>query len=364
MASLLTTPIDIGPITLRNRLWLAPMCQYSVTAEDGTPTDWHLVHLGARASGGFGLVIAEATAVSPEARISPQDTGIWDDAQITAWSRIVDFIHSQGAKAGIQLAHAGRKSSTYPALPAFADHAGTVPASDGGWQTVGPTDVPFPELDAPRALSTEEVQRVVQDFAAAAGRAVAAGFDVIELHGAHGYLIHQFLSPLVNTRSDEYGGSLDGRTRLAREITEAVRSVLPADRALTIRISGTDWADGGWDVASSIELTLALENLGLDAVHVSSGGAVPAPISIGPGYQSGLAQQIKAAVHVPVATVGLITEPAQAESLLRTEAADVIAVGRAALRDPHWALNATRELERDPQAASDLSPGQYVRAYR
>jgi 2,4-dienoyl-CoA reductase-like NADH-dependent reductase (Old Yellow Enzyme family) len=364
MASLLTSSLDIGPLTLRNRIWLAPMCQYAVTARDGVPHDWHLVHLGARAAGGFGLVVAEATAVNPEGRISPQDTGLWNDEQTGAWARIVDFIHSQGAKAGVQLAHAGRKASTEPSLPGYS--GGSIAPADGGWQTVAPTAEPFPGLDTPRALSTDEIQQVVADFAAAAGRAAEAGFDLVELHGAHGYLIHQFLSPLVNTRTDEYGGGLVDRTRLAREVVAAVREALPVDRALTIRISGTDWIEDGWDEASSIELVLGLEALGLDAVHVSSGGAVPAKIDPGPGpgYQAGLAQQIRAGVHVPVAAVGLISDPEQAESLLRVGAADAIAIGRAALRDPHWALNATHALERDPQVAQDLAPGHYVRAYR
>jgi 2,4-dienoyl-CoA reductase-like NADH-dependent reductase (Old Yellow Enzyme family) len=364
MSALLTSPMDIGALTLRNRMWLAPMCQYALTARDGVPHDWHLVHLGARAAGGFGLVIAEATAVSPEGRISPQDTGIWNDEQATAWARVVDFIHAQGAKAGIQLAHAGRKASTAPDLPGFP--AGSVGPEDGGWQSVGPTDQAFPGLDAPRALSAEETEQVVRDFAAAARRAVDAGFDLIELHGAHGYLVHQFLTPLVNTRTDEYGGSFEGRSRLAREVTEAVREVLPEDRALTIRISGTDWTDGGWDVDSSIELVNTLAGLGLDAVHVSSGGAVLAKITPGPGpgYQSGLAQQIRAGVDVLVATVGLITEPEQAETLLRTGAADAVAIGRAALRDPHWALNATKALEKDASVAESLAPGHYARAYR
>lgn len=359
---LLFEPMTLRSLELRNRIWVAPMCQYAVTAQDGVPTDVHLAHYGARASGGAALVIAEATGVLPEGRISPRCVGLWNDEQATAFSRIASVVHDQGAAMGIQLAHAGRKGSTFPAWPSlFAK--GTVPQAQGGWQTVGPTQEPFPTLDAPHALTVDEIRDIVDAFAAAARRAVEAGIDLIELHAAHGYLLHQFLTPLVNTRTDEYGGDLAGRSRLLREVLGAVRDAVGEQVPVTVRISATDHIDGGWDVEDSIALATQLATLGLDAVHVSTGGAVPVPgsITVGPGYQVPQARRIREALDVPVAAVGLITEPVQAESILVDGSADVIAIGRVALREPSWPLRAARELGADPQR---FGPEAYARALR
>lgn len=345
-------------LELRNRIWLAPMCQYMVEAEDGVPTDWHLVHLGARATGGFGLLITEATAVSPEGRISPRDTGLWNDQQVQAWRRITGFCQQQGAPVAVQLAHAGRKASTWPALPRFRQRRGTVPEFASGWRTVGPTADPFPGLDAPDALSREQIRLVVEDFVAAAGRAEQAGFDALELHFAHGYLVHEFLSPLVNSRTDEYGGDGPGRRRLALEIASAVRERWPAESPLIVRISATDWIDGGWDIEQSVELARDLERVGVDALHVSTGGAVIADIAVGPEYQVGFARTLRDAVSMPVSAVGLITDPAGAQAVLDRGDADFVAVGRAALREPAWPQRAAHELGvRD----ASLYPGAYQR---
>ena len=354
----LLAPARLRELELRNRIWLAPMCQYMVEAGDGVPTDWHLVHLGARAAGGFGLVVTEATAVSPEGRISPQDTGLWNQQQAGAWRRIVEFCQAQGAKVAVQLAHAGRKASTWPALPAFRGRRGTVPEFASGWRAVGPTEEPFPGLDAPDALTHEDIAGVVEDFVAATRRAEAAGFDALELHFAHGYLVHEFLSPLVNTRTDEYGGDGHGRRRLAREIAAAVREQWPAERPLLVRLSATDWIDGGWDIHQSVELAHDLEQAGVDALHVSTGGAVVADIAVGPEYQVGFARTLREAVSMPVAAVGLITDPAAAEAVLERGDADFVAVGRAALREPGWPQRAAHVLGmRDPS----LYPAAYHR---
>lgn len=354
----LLAPAHLRDLEIRNRMWLAPMCQYMVEAEDGVPTEWHLVHLGARATGGFGLVITEATAISPAGRISPRDTGLWNDEQATAWSRIVDFCHQQGASTAVQLAHAGRKASTWPALPAYSGRRGTLPEFASGWRTVGPTTDPFPGLDAPDALSTEDIAAVVEEFVAAARRAEQAGFDAVELHFAHGYLVHEFLSPLVNTRQDEYGGDGAGRRRLAREIAGAVREQWPADRPVIVRISATDWIDGGWDIEQSVDLARELEAIGVDALHVSTGGAVIADIAVGPEYQVGFARTLREAVSLPVAAVGLITDPLGAQGVLDRGDADFVALGRAALREPGWPQRAAHELGvRD----ASLYPGAYHR---
>ncbi|WP_220458008.1 MULTISPECIES: NADH:flavin oxidoreductase/NADH oxidase [unclassified Actinotalea] len=346
--SRLFTPLTLRGTTFRNRAWLAPMCQYS--AIDGVPGDWHLVHLGARASGGFGLVIAEATAVVPEGRITPQDTGIWDETQTQAWSRIVRFVHERGARAGIQLAHAGRKASTYRP---WSPRRGTVPGADGGWATVGPSDVAFDGLDAPTALTTEALADVVTAFAAAAERSLRAGFDVVEVHAAHGYLLHAFLSPLSNRRTDAYGGPLENRSRLLREVVTAVRAVWPQDRPLFVRVSATDWTDGGLTPDEVTAVCAELAGLGVDLVDVSSGGNVVAPVPVGPGYQVPLARRVRAGAGVPVAAVGLITSAAQAESILVDGAADAVLLGREALRDPMWPLRAAHELG-VPVASLDL----------
>ena len=354
----LLTPARLRELEIRNRIWLAPMCQYMVEEQDGVPTDWHLVHLGARAAGGFGLIVTEATAVSPEGRISAQDTGLWNDEQAAAWQRITSFCQRQGAKIAVQLAHAGRKASTWPALPQFRGRRGTVPEFAAGWRTVGPTSEPFPGLDAPDALTAQDIDRVIADFVDAARRAEAAGFDAVELHFAHGYLVHEFLSPLVNTRRDGYGGDGEGRRRLAREITAAVRERWPAERPLIARISATDWIDGGWDIEQSVELARELEAVGVDALHVSTGGAVIADIAVGPEYQVGFARTLRDAVAMPVAAVGLITDPHGAQEVLDRGDADFVAVGRAALREAGWPQRAAHELGVRDGA---LYPGAYRR---
>lgn len=337
----LFSPMTLRGTHLRNRIMVAPMCQYSVEDQDGVPTDWHLVHLGAMARGGAGLVMAEATSVVPEGRISPQDTGIWSDEQAQAWQPITSFIASQSAVSAIQLAHAGNKASTYRSWSG----SGSVPVDQGGWQTVGPSAESFPGLAAPVALSLDGISNVVTAFAAAARRSLDAGFDVVEVHAAHGYLLHQFLSPLSNDRTDAYGGDLTGRSRLLREVVEAVREVWPEDRALLVRISATDWVDGGHDLADSVVVAGWLRDLGVDLIDVSSGGVSPhQQITPAPGYQVPLAARIRAEARIPTAAVGMITEPAQAEQILADGSADLVAMARALLRDPQWPLRAAHEL--------------------
>ncbi|WP_254052144.1 tRNA-dihydrouridine synthase [Aeromicrobium sp. A1-2] len=327
-------------MTARNRIWLAAMCQYSCFERDGMPTDWHLVNLGQHAMGGFGLVVTEATAVVPEGRISPEDTGIWSDEHIEPWRRITDFVRSQGTIAAIQLAHAGRKGSTWSP---FSEGSGTAPAEVGGWEPVGPSALAFEGLDVPRALATQEVAALPQAFADAAVRADAAGFDVVEIHGAHGYLIHEFLSPLANQRTDRYGGSFANRTRLVVEIVDAVRAVW--DKPVFVRLSASDWADGGWTVEETAQLGSVLKQHDVDLLDVSSGGAVAhQKIDIGPGYQVPFAREVRSVSGLPVAAVGLITDPAQAEQVLVDGDADIVMLARAAIREPAWPLRAAHEL--------------------
>ncbi len=336
--SKLFEPITLRGLTLRNRVWLAPMCQYSST--DGMPDDWQLVHLGSRATGGFGLILTEASAVVPEGRISPEDAGIWNDEQTQAWRRIVEFVHGQGASIGVQLAHAGRKGSTYRP---WAEQQGSVPEAEGGWQAVAPSRVPFEGYADPAALTIEEIAGVVTAFADATSRAIEAGFDTVEIHAAHGYLLHEFLSPLSNLRDDDYGGSFENRTRLLLETVDAVRAALPETAPLLVRISGTDWIDGGWDLEQSTRLAVLLKERGVDLVDVSSGGNAPASIPLEPGYQVPLAAGVRAA-GLPTGAVGLITEPEQAEKILANGEADVVFLARAALREPSWPLRAAHEL--------------------
>ncbi|MCU1689147.1 MAG: NADH:flavin oxidoreductase [Jatrophihabitantaceae bacterium] len=337
--SSLFAPITLRGIEMRNRVWIAPMCQYS--SVEGHPTDWHLVHMGALARGGAGLVIQEATAIAPEGRISPTDAGIWSDEHIAGYRRITDFVHSQGAAAGIQLGHAGRKAST--SAP-FAGH-GYVQPGDGGWTTVGPSAAGFGDWPAPLELAADEVAALPGAFAAAAVRSAAAGFDVVELHAAHGYLLHQFLSPLSNTRTDAYGGGLAGRSRLLLETAAAVRAALPGGQALLVRLSATDWVEGGWDLAQTIEVSRALVGLGVDLIDVSSGGLDPRQrIALEPGYQVPFARAVRAAISAPVSAVGLITEAAQAERIVAGGDADAVMIARAALRDPSWPQRAAHEL--------------------
>lgn len=337
---MLFEPLTLRGLTLRNRLMAAPMCQYS--AVDGLPQPWHLVHLGGLARGGIGLVMTEATAVVPEGRISPEDTGIWSQRHVDAWRPIVDFLHDQGAAAAMQLAHAGQKASTYRP---WSPSQGSVPVAEGGWPTVGPSSQGYPGLAAPRALRTDELPGIVESFAAAARRALAAGFDTVEVHGAHGYLLHEFLSPLTNDRTDEYGGDLAGRARLLLEVAQAVRAVWPEDLPLFVRISATDWADGGHDLDASVQVSTWLREAGVDLIDVSSGGVSAAQrITARPGYQVPLAGRIRHEAAIATGAVGLITDAAQAEAVLTEGAADLVILGRALLRDPQWALRAAHDL--------------------
>lgn len=337
----LFAPLELGDITLPNRIVVSPMCQYS--AEDGFANDWHLVHLGSRAVGGAGLVITEATAVRPEGRISPQDLGLWKDEHIAPLKRAVDFLHRQGTFAGIQLAHAGRKASM--CAPWQGERIAT--AEEGGWKdVVAPSAIPFSQkYPQPRAQTEAEIGDTVKAFARAARRALLAGFDVIEIHGAHGYLLHQFLSPLSNQRSDIYGGSLENRMRLLTQVVDAVREEWPHERPLFVRISATDWADGGWNVQSSIALAAHLRLRKVDLLDVSSGGLIPGvKIPVGPGYQTHFSEQIRRHTGILTGSVGMITEPAQADHILRTGQADLVLMAREFLRDPYWALHAADDL--------------------
>ena len=353
MTSRLFTPLTLRAVEFRNRVWVSPMCQYS--AQDGVANAWHLVHLGSRAVGGAGLVIAEATAVSPVGRISPGDLGLWSDAQAEALSRVAAFVAAQGAVPGVQLAHAGRKAST--GVPWLG--GGPLTAAEGGWQTVAPSAVPFaaghPE---PRALTAAEIGEVVRDFGAAARRAAVAGFQVVEVHAAHGYLLHQFLSPLSNLRTDAYGGSLEGRSRIVLEAARAVREAFPAECPVFVRLSATDWVEGGWDLAQAVQLATWLREAGVDLIDCSSGGLVPhAKIPVAPGFQVPFAAAIRRDAGIATAAVGLITEPAQAERILAEGHADAVLLARALLRDPYWPLRAA-------QALGDEGPwpSQYLRA--
>ncbi len=351
---MLLEPITLGTLNLRNRIVVSPMCQYS--SPDGVPTDWHMVHLGSRAVGGAGLVFTEATAVSPEGRISPDDAGIWNGAQTESWSRIVAFVRGQGAAAGIQLAHAGRKAST----DAPWRGGGPLDAAHGGWIPVAPGAIPFDEgYPVPIALDARGIGKVVDDFRASAARARAAGFDVIELHAAHGYLLHQFLSPLSNTRTDAYGGSLENRARLLREVIAAVRGTWPAPMPLWVRLSATDWAEGGWDIDECVQLARMLRADGVDVIDCSSGGTVPHPkIPVGPGYQVPFAARIRREAGIATSAVGLITESRQAEEILQRGDADVIEMAREFLRDPYFPRRAAKELD-----ATVHVPKQYQRAW-
>lgn len=347
-------PFTLRDITFSNRVVVSPMCQYS--SEEGFASDWHLVHLGSRAVGGTGLVFTEATAVLPEGRISPQDLGIWSDRHIDMLSRITHFIYGQGSIAGMQLAHAGRKASTYRP---WEGH-GVVPESKGGWRKiVAPSPLPFAEGYAiPEPLTVEGIPEVVKGFADAARRALDAGFVVVEIHAAHGYLLHEFLSPFSNRRQDQYGGSFENRTRIVREVVTAVRSVWPERLPLFVRISATDWAPGGWDIEQSIALARELTPLGVDLFDCSSGGNLPdAKIPVGPGYQVPLAERIRKESGMPTGAVGLITSPEQANGIIQNGQADLVLLAREFLRDPYWPLHAA------PKLGNVISwPVQYLRA--
>ena len=349
----LFTPLTIKSVTLKNRIVVSPMCEYS--SVDGFANEWHLVHLGSRAVGGAGLIITEATAVSPEGRISPNDLGIWKNAHLDKLKTIVSFIHQHGSVAGVQLAHAGRKAS-FP-----APWKGTVQLSkeQGGWQTVAPSPIPFNEENMlPEALTLEGIKKVIDDFKAAAQRALKAGFKLVEIHAAHGYLIHQFLSPLSNQRTDEYGGSFENRVSLLTEITEAIQSVWPKELPLFVRISATDWAPGGWNENDTVRLAAVLKNKGVDLIDCSTGGIIPGvKISIVPGYQVSFAALVKKEAGILTGAVGMITGAEQAEEILVKDEADLIVMAREMLRNPYFPLHAAQRL-----GAEAEWPVQYLRA--
>ena len=355
MPTHLFSPLAQRSITFRNRVVMAPMCQYS--AVDGVATDWHLAHLGSRAAGGVGAILAEASAVLPNGRISPADLGIWDEKHIEPLRRAFAFVASQGCVPGIQLAHAGRKAST------LAPWLGGTPVggAQGGWDDiVAPSALPFAARHAtPHELDEAGIIEVINAFAAAARRAHAAGAQLVEVHAAHGYLVHQFLSPLTNKRTDRWGGSFENRTRLAREVTAAVRKAWPDSLPLWVRISATDWVDGGWNEDESVELARGLAKLGCDVVDVSTGGTVPdAKVPVAPGFQVRFAEKIRREAGVPTGAVGLITEPAQADAVVREGRADAVLLGRALLREPQWAIAAARALGQPAPI-----PNQYLRGY-
>ncbi|WP_263260702.1 NADH:flavin oxidoreductase/NADH oxidase [Pseudomonas sp. RIT-PI-S] len=353
--SQLLEPYTLRGLTLRNRIVVSPMCQYS--SEDGLANDWHLVHLGSRAVGGAGLVMFEATAVTANGRITPEDLGLWKDAHIEGLQRITRFISAQGAVPGIQLAHAGRKASTW--RPWLGKH-GSVTLDDGGWIPVAPSPIPFdPEHTRPTELTESDIAEVVEAFVAAARRALVANFKVVEIHAAHGYLLHQFMSPLSNRRTDQYGGSFDNRVRLVLDVTRAVREVWPQDLPVFVRVSATDWVEDGWNPDETVELARRLKMLGVDLVDVSSGGtAANAEIPTGPGYQTRFAERVRKESEIATGTVGMITDPAQAEHILRTGQADLILLARELLRDPYWPLHADDDLG----GRKATWPAQYQRA--
>jgi 2,4-dienoyl-CoA reductase-like NADH-dependent reductase (Old Yellow Enzyme family) len=351
--SKLFTPFRLKDITLRNRIVVSPMCQYSCV--DGFATDWHLVHLGSRAVGGAALIIQEATAVSPEGRISADDLGIWKDEHLEKLTTINVFIRQQGAVPGIQLAHAGRKASTLSSWKGGKQ----ISQANGGWQTVAPSAIPFRDTDeAPLALDKTGIEKVIHDFTAATHRALQAGYQVLELHSAHGYLLHQFLSPLSNHRTDEYGGSFENRTRLLLQVLEGVQSVWPSNLPIFVRISATDWAEGGWNEDDSVKLATILKSKGADLIDCSTGGLVMGvKIPVGPGYQVHFAEKIRKEVGIPTSAVGLITTARQAEEIVAQGQADLILIARQSLRDPYFPMHAAQEL-----GAEIHWPDQYLRA--
>lgn len=355
MPTALFDSLSLRNVTLSNRIAVSPMCEYS--SDDGFATDWHLVHLGSRAVGGAGLILTEAAAVEPRGRISYGDLGIWKDEHIPALGRITDFLKSQGAVPGIQLAHAGRKASTV--LPWDGDSV-IAPDAPNGWQAVAPSPIPFREGDpVPHELSVAEIAAITAAFAAAAVRSVAAGFDVIEIHGAHGYLIHEFLSPLSNHRTDIYGGSFPNRTRLVLEVIDAVRGVIPEAMPLLLRISATDWVEGGWTADDSVALARLVKDRGVDLIDVSSGGNVPrARIPVGPAYQVPFAERIRNEAGIPTGAVGMITGAKQAEEVVQSGQADLVLLAREFLRNPYFAVHAAAELGMAPRV-----PRQYLRAF-
>jgi 2,4-dienoyl-CoA reductase-like NADH-dependent reductase (Old Yellow Enzyme family) len=349
----LFTPFSLREMTFRNRVFVSPMCMYS--SVEGMPNDWHLVHLGSRAVGGAALVMMEATGVSPEARISPVDMGIWSDVHAEAMKPITAFIKRHGSVPGIQLAHAGRKASTAPP----SEGGGAVPINKGGWEPVAPSAIRFADnYPQPREMRAADIEKLVGDFAAAARRALAAGFEVVELHLAHGYLMHEFLSPLSNHRTDDYGGSLANRMRLPLRVSHAVREIWPAKWPVFARLSCTDWAEGGWDLPQSVELSRALKEAGIDLIDCSSGGLVlSAKIPVGPGYQLPFAEAVRREAGIATGAVGLIVQPEQAEEIIAEGKADCVLLARAMLRDPYWPIHAAKAL-----GDKVVAPRQYLRA--
>lgn len=351
--SQLFTPLPLRSLTLRNRLGISPMCMYS--SIDGRPGDWHAVHLPARAIGGAAVIIQEATAVSPEGRISSHDAGLWTDEQVEPWSRVTRLVRQFGAIPAVQLAHAGSKAGT--ARPWEGGRKLSV--DDGGWPAIGPTSTPFRPGDPPvRAMTHDDIARVTRCFADAARRALDAGYEIVEIHAAHGYLLHSFYSPITNRRTDQYGGTFEGRIAFLREVVRAVRAVWPERLPLFVRISCSDWVDGGWTIADSVALARLLKTEGVDLVDCSSGGAsLHASVKVGPGYQVPFARAVRQDGGIATAAVGLITEPRQAEAIIVDGSADLVLLGRESLRDPHFPIRAARELSVPPPV-----PPQYARA--
>jgi len=349
----LFSPLTLRGVTFANRLWVSPMCQYSAPL-DGIAREWHQVHIGSFATGGAGLIVMEATGVLPEGRISINCLGLWNDEQRDAYKPIVQFAHAMGTKIGIQLAHAGRKGS---AMPPGSDHP-IASAAEGGWSTPAPSEIPFGKMPTPHAMSIEEIKNTVAAFGAAAKRAVEAGFDLVEIHAAHGYLIHQFLSPLSNARSDEYGGSFENRTRFLVQIVNAIRAVIPQSMPLFVRISASDWVDGGWDLPQSIELARVLKHIGVDLIDVSSGAlSDKQQIPVGPGYQVPFASAIKGEAEIPTSAVGMIHEAEFANEIVASGKADAVMAARTFLRNPRWALDVAHQLGADIHWVPQLKMG-------
>lgn len=351
--SMLFTPLTLRELTFKNRIFVSPMCQYS--SREGMPTDWHLVHLGSRAVGGAGLVMVEATAISPQGRISPDDSGIWSAEHARAFAPITRFIKEQGAVPGIQLAHAGRKASTD--LPWKG--GGPLDASHRGWQTIAPSPVPFAgNFPPPREATDQDLETILGQFAQAARRSLEAGFEVVEIHMAHGYLLHEFLSPLSNLRSDDFGGSLENRCRFPLRVAKAVREIWPEHLPVFVRVSASDWIEGGWDLEQTVELARRLKEIGVDLIDCSSGGLAPeAAPPFGPGFQTPFATEIRRQAGIATGAVGFITAPAQAEHIVATGLADAVFLAREMLRDPYWPIHAAKALRVEP-----AWPNQYERA--
>lgn len=351
--SQLFSPLKIRGIEFKNRIFVSPMCQYS--SVDGKPNDWHLVHLGSRAVGGAACVITEATAISPEGRISPDDLGIWNDQFIPLYKKITDFIKSQNSIPGIQLAHAGRKASTYSPWKGN----GKLKNEDGAWQTIAPSAISFAEnFPQPKEMTIDDIKKVKDEFIKAAQISIEAGFQLIEIHMAHGYLIHQFLSPLSNKRTDDYGGSLENRVRFAIEVAKEIRNNIPESIPLFVRLSCTDWVENGWDIEQSIYLSKELKNVGVDLIDCSSGGnVIDAKIPAGFGYQIPFSETIKKEANIFTGGIGFITSPEQAETIIRTHQSDIVLLAREMLRNPYWALHAAKKLNVEIDW-----PKQYLRA--